>query len=64
MLVSILFIFALLQLVCSQDIITTIAGTGSGSYSGDGSIASSAALCYPRGVALDSSGTQSSIISL
>ena len=37
-------------------IITTIAGTGSGSYSGDGGAATSAALYYPRGVAVDASG--------
>ena len=37
-------------------IITTIAGTGSGSYSGDNGAATSAALYYPYGVALDASG--------
>ena len=40
----------------STGIITTYAGTGSGSYSGDGGQASLAALRYPQGVALDSSG--------
>ncbi len=37
-------------------IITTVAG-GSYGYSGDNGAATSAALCNPRGVALDSSGT-------
>jgi len=40
------------------DIITTIAGTGTGSYSGDGAAATSATLYYPSGVVLDSSGIQ------
>ncbi len=38
-------------------IISTIAGTGTSSFSGDGGDATSAALCLPYGVALDSSGT-------
>ncbi len=56
MIVLCLCIFILLQLVGCQDIITTIAGTGSGSYSGDSSQATSAALKFPMGLALDSSG--------
>ena len=40
----------------SITIITTIAGTGSGSYSGDGGQATSASLSYPHGVTLDSYG--------
>ena len=40
----------------STGIITTIAGTGSASYSGDGGAATSAALYDPHGVALDASG--------
>ena len=40
----------------STGIITTIAGTGTGSYSGDNGPATSAALYYPTGVAVDSSG--------
>ncbi len=36
--------------------ITTIAGTGTGSYTGDGGLATSAALSDPEGVAVDSSG--------
>ncbi len=43
-------------------IITTIAGTGSGSFSGDYGPASSAALYKPYGVALDASGTISNTI--
>ena len=37
-------------------IITTIAGTGSAGYSGDGGAATSAGLIYPAGVTLDASG--------
>ncbi len=38
------------------DIITTIAGTGASSYSGDNGAASSATLANPFGITLDSSG--------
>ena len=38
------------------DIITTIAGTGSTSYSGDNGAATSAELYWPYGVAVDASG--------
>ena len=41
----------------SIGIITTIAGTGTGSYSGDNGQATSATLYFPFGVALDTSGT-------
>ncbi len=44
------------KVMVSTGIITTIAGTGSASYSGDNGAATSAALYYPRGVALDASG--------
>ena len=54
--VYLLLIFMLLQSVCCQDIITTIAGTGSASYSGDNGAATSAALDRPNGVALDALG--------
>jgi hypothetical protein len=37
-------------------VISTIAGTGTGSYSGDGGQATSAAVHNPHGIALDSSG--------
>ena len=45
------------KVTVSTGIITTIAGTGTGSYSGDGGAATSAALKSPAGVALDASGT-------
>ncbi len=44
------------KVTVSTGIITTIAGTGTGSFSGDGGAATSATLSYPFGVALDSSG--------
>ena len=44
------------KVTVSTGIITTIAGTGTGSYSGDGGQATSAALYLPYGVALDASG--------
>jgi hypothetical protein len=37
-------------------VITTVAGTGTGGYSGDGGAASSAELFHPFGVAVDASG--------
>ena len=40
-------------------IVSTIAGTGTGSYSGDNGEATSAALNTPTGLALDSSGIHS-----
>ncbi len=40
----------------STGIITTIAGTGSSSYSGDNGPATSATLSYPSAIAVDSSG--------
>ncbi len=43
-------------MTASTGIITTIAGTGTGGYSGDNGQATSAALGKPVGVALDSSG--------
>ena len=43
----------------ATNIITTIAGTGLGTYSGDGGQATSAALYYPAAVVLDTSGTYS-----
>ena len=54
--IYILLVFILLQSVCCQDVITTIAGTGGASYSGDNGAATSAELNYPYGVALDASG--------
>jgi hypothetical protein len=46
------------KVTVSTGIITTIAGTGSVSYSGDGAAATSATLNYPSDVGLDSSGIQ------
>ena len=40
----------------SIGIITTIAGTGTGTYSGDNGQATAAGLLYPYGVALDAAG--------
>ncbi len=45
------------KVTVSTGIITTIAGTGGATYSGDNGPATSAALYYPHGVALDSAGT-------
>ncbi len=45
------------KVTVSTGIITTVAGTGTQSYSGDGGAATSATLKNPIGIALDSSGT-------
>ena len=52
----IFLLFMLLRSACCQDIITTIAGTGSAGYSGDNGAATLAELYYPNGVVLDASG--------
>ena len=44
------------KVTLSTGIISTIAGTGSTTYSGDNGAATSATLNYPYGVALDASG--------
>ena len=44
------------KVTVSTGIITTIAGTGTGSYSGDNGAATSATLYGPHGVAVDVSG--------
>ena len=44
------------KVTVSTGIITTIAGTGTSSYSGDNGAATSATLYEPYGVALDASG--------
>ena len=63
--IYIVLVFMLLQSVCCQDIITTIAGSGgTGSFSGDGGAATSATLYYPGGVALDASGTTLLLLSV
>ena len=46
------------KVTVSTGIITTIAGTGTDSYSGDNGPATSATLYNPTGVAVDSAGTQ------
>jgi uncharacterized alkaline shock family protein YloU len=46
------------KVTISTGIITTIAGTGTTSYSGDNGPATSATLYRPYGVAVDSAGTQ------
>ena len=44
------------KVTISTGIITTIAGTGTSSYSGDNGAATSATLYSPYGVAVDASG--------
>ncbi len=44
------------KVTASTGIITTIAGTGISSYSGDGGAATAATLYWPMGVAVDASG--------
>ncbi len=44
------------KVTASTSVISTVAGTGSASYSGDNGQATSAAICGPVGVAVDSSG--------
>jgi hypothetical protein len=44
------------KIYVSTGIITTNAGTGSGSYGGDGGVASSAILNQPNGLYIDTSG--------
>ena len=44
------------KVTVSTSNITTIAGTGAANYSGDGGVATSAALNYPTGVAADMEG--------
>ena len=46
------------KVTVSSGIITTIAGTGTASYSGDNGAATSATLYWPQGVAVDASGRQ------
>jgi hypothetical protein len=46
------------KITASSGIITTYAGTGAGTYNGDGGVASSAVVSSPNGLCFDSSGTQ------
>ena len=48
------------KITVSTGIITTYAGTGSDSYSGDGGLASSASFNNPNGLCIDSSGNVAS----
>ena len=50
------FNYRIRKVTVSTGIITTIAGTGSASYSGDNGAATSASLYLPRGVSVDSAG--------
>ena len=50
------------KVTVSTGIITTLAGTGSATYSGDNGPASSAAVFTPCGIRIDSSGTQHSAL--
>ena len=50
------YTFRIRMVTVSTGIISTIAGTGTSSYSGDNGAATSAALNYPSGVVLDSLG--------
>ena len=50
------------KVTISSGIITTLAGTGSGTYSGDNGPASSAAVYVPCGIRIDSSGTHHSAL--
>ena len=54
--IILLFILLLLRFSHCVDVITTIAGTGSASYSGDNGAATSAVLNYPFGICVDASG--------
>ncbi len=45
------------KVTVSTGIITTFAGTGTTTYSGDNGDATAAGMYYPEGVALDSTGT-------
>jgi len=55
MVLLVVILLALVHMIHSVDIITTIAGTGSSSYSGDGGQATNAAFT-PYGIVIDASG--------
>lgn len=48
--------FLLTTIITKAQIITTIAGTGTSGYSGDGALATNAKVYYPEGMCFDSSG--------
>ena len=52
------------KVTTSTSIISKIAGTSSAGYSGDNGLATSTALNYPSGIALDTSGTLPFMLSL
>ena len=52
------------KVTVSTGIITTYAGTGASSFSGDGGVASSAALYYPAGICIDTSGNKPNYFTL
>ena len=56
------FNYRVRMVTISTGIMTTIAGTGTASYSGDNGPATSATLNGPTGVALDAAGTHSSLL--
>ncbi len=49
------------KITASTGIITTYAGTGASSFSGDGEVATSAALNHPNGLCIDTAGNAASI---
>lgn len=59
-----LTVLLVMQLTQCLDVITTIAGTGTASYSGDNSQATSATIHNPTGIALDSSGRRTLFVYL
>jgi trimeric autotransporter adhesin len=46
----------IVKVTASTGIVTTVAGTGVGNFSGDGGLATSATIHYPEGIALDKVG--------
>ena len=64
LLIALTALFLVLRLTQCLDVITTIAGTGTASYSGDGGAATSATLQNPTGIALDSSGRRALFVYL
>ena len=53
---KLLILFLLSPIICCSQIITTIAGNGNASYSGDNNLATSAGVYFPVSVCTDSSG--------